>query len=143
MIGRRQVLRAIGTVGLGLATMARAGLAQSGEQDGIRAVIADQIAAFAADDLGRAFDHASPMIKRMFGTPENFGRMVRDGYPMIWRPGAVRYLDQREEGGHPVQRVEFRDQTGGYHLFDYEMIEGPAGWRINGVFPVRPEDMAV
>lgn len=102
----------------------------------IRGVIGDQIAAFEADDLGTAFGFASPTIRAIFGTPENFGRMVASGYPMIWRPGAVSYLGLREEGGRPVQRMGFRDAGGAFHLFDYLMIEGLDGWRIDGVVPV-------
>lgn len=109
----------------------------------IRSVIGDQIAAFAADDLTRAFDFASPMIQRMFRDPETFGRMVASGYPMIWRPEAVRYLDLHEENGRLLQRMGFRDAEGQFHLFDYEMIAGPDGWRINGVYPVPPEDVGV
>lgn len=109
----------------------------------IRGVIGDQIAAFAADDLGTAFGFASPMIQRMFRDPETFGRMVESGYPMIWRPDAVRYLGLREEGGRVLQRMGFRDAAGRFHVFDYEMIAGPEGWRINGVHPVAPDDTGV
>jgi hypothetical protein len=109
----------------------------------IRSVIGDQIAAFAADDLPTAFDFASPMIQRMFNDPETFGRMVATGYPMIWRPDAVRYLDLHEEDGRMLQRMGFRDGSGQFHLFDYDMIAGPDGWRINGVYPVPPEDVGV
>ncbi len=102
----------------------------------IQGVIGEQIEAFGAGDLQTAYGFASPMIQNMFPTPEIFGRMVREGYPMIWRPDDVRFLDLREESGLLLQRVEFRDSDGRMHLFDYEMIAGPNGWRINGVYPV-------
>ena len=51
--------------------------------DAARQVISDQIAAFQQDDFETAFTYASPMIKGIFGTPERFGQMVREGYPMV------------------------------------------------------------
>lgn len=127
-------------LGLGIAA---AIAAAAGADDGadIRDVIGDQIAAFLAEDLNTAFDFASPMIQGMFRDPETFGRMVETGYPMIWRPDAVRYLDLHEEQGRVLQRMGFRDGAGQFHLFDYEMILGPDGWRINGVYPVPPSDV--
>lgn len=119
-----------------LALAMAAGAATADDAADIRSVIGDQIAAFGADDLLTAFGFASPTIQGLFGNPENFGRMVANGYPMIWRPGAVSYLGLREEGGRPVQRMGFRDAGGAFHLFDYVMIEGPDGWRIDGVVPV-------
>ncbi len=114
----------------------------TGASAAIEGVISHQIDAFRADDLATAFSFASPMIQGMFGSPENFGRMVENGYPMIWRPADVEFRDLREERGMTFQRVRVRDAAGKDFLFDYEMIEGPGGWVINGVYPVRGEDVA-
>jgi len=62
------------------------------QSDEIKAVIGNQIEAFLADDFATAFTFASPMIREIFRTPENFGSMVRNGYPMVWRPAEIRYL---------------------------------------------------
>jgi hypothetical protein len=112
---------------LGLATAAPA---QDGEH---RAVIEAQIAAFLADDFTAAFDFASPNIRRIFGTAERFGQMVVQGYPMVHRPTDLRFLEQAERGGAIYQRVLIADAAGRLHVLEYEMIEGPAGFVINGV----------
>jgi len=109
----------------------------------IRTIIESQIEAFREKELGTAFSFASPMIRGMFGTPENFGRMVQEGYPMIWRPSAVEFLDLRDENGRLMQRLSVRDGSGRLFLFDYDMIAGPDGWRINGVYPVPEPDIGV
>ena len=96
-------------------------------------VIRDQISAFQADDFGAAFDHASPTIRRLFGTPDRFGEMVQSGYPMVYRPAEIRMLDQRDAGGARVQRVMIRDGSGRLHFLDYQMIPTDDGWLINGV----------
>ena len=109
--------------------------AMAGEING---TIQAQIDAFQADDLDTAFTFASPGIKQMFRTPERFGQMVRSGYPMVWRPSELRFLDRREHpGGGQVQRVMILDQSGDLHLLDYLLIRTPDGWQIAGVQLLR------
>jgi hypothetical protein len=99
----------------------------------IRTVIRDQIAAFERDDFAQAFSHASPTIRDIFRTPERFGVMVQKGYPMVWRPDEVQFLEAEERGGRVFQPVMIRDDQGTLHILDYEMVEGAAGWKIDGV----------
>lgn len=101
--------------------------------DDVRSVISSQIDAFLQDDFVTAFDFASPMIQGMFGTPERFGNMVRNGYPMVWRPADVEFLSVDEKGGALIQNVMIRDSDGALYLLEYEMIETEKGWLINGV----------
>ena len=102
-------------------------------QAAIRDVISDQIAAFEHDDFATAFTYASPMIRQLFGSPDRFGAMVRQGYPMVWRPGEVRFaaLDQRD--GRTLQRVMVTDEAGVLHVLEYEMVTVDGAWRIDGV----------
>jgi hypothetical protein len=99
----------------------------------IEGTIRGQIDAFLVDDFPRAFTFASPMIQGIFGTPENFGAMVSQGYPMVHHPTAVRMLEQREVSGQIWQRIMVTDQAGATHMLDYQMIKSGAGWQINGV----------
>lgn len=99
----------------------------------IEATIGGQIEAFLADDFARAFTFASPNIQRIFRTPENFGAMVRGGYPMVWRPADVRFLELRDVSGSLWQKVMITDEKGRSHILDYQMIEQENGWKINGV----------
>ncbi|MFA3917080.1 DUF4864 domain-containing protein [Ruegeria hyattellae] len=104
--------------------------AQSNE---IEANIRGQIDAFKADDFTTAFTFASPSIQRLFGTPENFGAMVRNGYPMVWRPAEIRFLELREVAGQLWQKVMITDEAGQVHVLDYQMIDLENDWKINGV----------
>jgi hypothetical protein len=101
--------------------------------DTIEGTIRGQIDAFLVDDFARAFTYASPTIKGIFGTPENFGAMVSQGYPMVHRPSSVRMLEQREVSGRLYQRVMVTDRAGATHMLDYQMIQTDDGWQINGV----------
>lgn len=114
----------------GLSLPARA---QDEPEAAIRGVIQSQIEAFLQDDFATAFTFASPAIRGIFQTPENFGVMVRNGYPMVWRPEAVEFGELREIGGRLWQRVIVRDAEGRLHALDYQMVPGEDGWRINGV----------
>lgn len=108
-------------------------LPATAQQEPIRNTIQSQIDAFLADDFARAFTFASPTIKDLFGTPENFGAMVRQGYPMVYRPADVQMLDLREVAGNLWQRVRITDQAGAGWLLDYMMVETAEGWQINAV----------
>jgi hypothetical protein len=114
----------------------------SAQDRGIEDTITRQLEAFKADDFGAAFDFASPNIKNIFRTPENFGAMVRQGYPMVWRPGEVTYLEQREIAGAIWQKVQIVDGSGRVHILDYQMIQSPDGWQINGVQLLQAPDVA-
>ncbi len=106
----------------------------SNAQEGpIRAVIEAQIEAFEADDFDTAFTFASPTIQGMFGNAQNFGAMVKGGYPMVWRPDNLRFLALEERGGRLFQDVMVRDLDGVLHILEYQMQESENGWKINGV----------
>ncbi len=107
----------------------------------ISEVIHNQIEAFLADDFETAFTYASPNIKRLFGTPQRFGQMVRDGYPMVHRPAEVTMLETRPQGERVEQRVLIRDEAGRLHLLAYQMIDTLDGWQINGVQILRAPDV--
>lgn len=119
-------------------TLGLAGAAQAQSQD-IQATIDAQIDAFQADDVTRAFSYASPNIQDIFQTPERFGQMVQQGYPMVWRPAELRYLELRRVAGNLWQRVMITDAQGGIHLLDYQMIPGENGWQINAVQLLRAQ----
>jgi hypothetical protein len=115
-------------------------LRAEGMGSAIRQVISDQISAFLADDFETAFTFASPNIKRLFRDPDRFGRMVRDGYPMVWRPADVRFATLLREGDRMVLSVFVTDGRGALHVLDYDMIETERGWEIDGVRVRRPND---
>ena len=106
-------------------------------------IIDEQMQAFEARDIDRAFSFASPSLQRMFGSAETFGHMVEHGYSTVWNNTSVSYLGLRQERGRWVQRVMIQDAEGAVVLFDYHMIENGDSWRIDAVTPVDvPAGMA-
>ncbi len=118
---------------IGLAMWTLGALSAAADPEEIQSVIDRQLEAFQVDDFAGAMEFASPVLKRYFQTPENFQRMVIQGYPMVWRFDSVRFLENRVEDGVHWQRVMIRDLDGVVHVLDYRMTETDDGWRINGV----------
>jgi hypothetical protein len=100
----------------------------------IRATIERQIDAFRADDGPRAFGFADDTIRAMFGDPERFMAMVRQGYAMIYRPRRYEFAETAERPDGYAQAVEFDGLDGTSALAVYEMRRQPDGtFRIAGV----------
>lgn len=105
----------------------------SAQEGGARAVVQEQLDAFQVDDFEKAFTFASPMIKRLFGTAQNFERMVTNGYPMVHRPRSVEFQEQKQVNGRLLQYVLLEDQAGRFFIAEYAMIPTEDGWKIDGV----------
>ncbi|MCB1883592.1 MAG: DUF4864 domain-containing protein [Geminicoccaceae bacterium] len=118
--------------------------ARAADAPAIRAVIEAQLKAFRSDDGAAAFAKASPGIQAMFGTPENFMAMVRQGYPQVYRPRAVEFADIVTERGRPVQRVRIVGPDGKVVMAHYPMQRQPDGsWRIDGCYLEELPEVAV
>lgn len=118
---------------LGMVLTALLSFGAAAQSTEIEGTINSQFEAFKADDFEGAFEYATPTLQMLFRSPENFKRMVTTGYPMVWRPAEVRYLELRERGGGLWQKVQITDGKGFVHLLDYKMEETDLGWRIGGV----------
>ena len=134
------MLRIVGLV-LGLWALMLPALAKAQDADAIEGVISGQLQAFNDRDVATAFTFASPMIKGMFGNPANFGMMVEQGYPMVWNNSDVEFLELKEINGVLFQRVQMRDAQGERYVAQYEMIQTPDGWQINGVSIIPAPDV--
>jgi len=125
---------------LGVLLTALPVFAEDARRAGILDVIGAQLGAFQADDAEAAFAFASPDIQAMFGTPENFLRMVAESYAPVYRPRAVTFLDLVDRDGRLVQRVLFTGPDGRQVLALYMMTQQADGtWRIAGCVLMTPD----
>jgi len=110
------------------------------DRGAIRTVIGDQMAAFKRDDADAAFGFAAPNIRDMFGTPEHFLAMVRQGYQPVYRPSDVRFGELVRIDGSLAQLVHVVGPDGVPQLAVYFVERQPDGlWRITGcVLTVEP-----
>lgn len=129
------------TLALPIALAAPRAEAQTVEQaDAIENTIRGQISAMRADDWEGAFSFASPMIQGIFKSPYNFSEMVKNGYPMVWKPKDVRTGELVPTPRGLMQTMIFVDQKGRLYIADYLMQEIEGEWRINGV-QIRPAEV--
>lgn len=106
----------------------------TGDQQAIRGTIRAQLDAFRVDDGARAFSYATPQLRSLFRTPENFMAMVRGGYQPVYRPQSVEFLDARIVAGRIGQAVRFVGPDGRAVVAIYTMEQQPDGsWRIAAV----------
>ena len=104
------------------------------ERVAIRQVIERQLAAFQRDDGRMAFSFAAPEIVSQFGTPDNFMRMVRQGYRILYRPLRIHFKSALVDRGHIVQPLLATAEDGRTVMALYLMKRQPGGeWRIGGV----------
>lgn len=114
------------------------------DRSAFRRIIAAQIEAFRADDGAAAYDHAAPVIKRIFPTPEHFMAMVRRGYQPVYRPRSYSFAEAGfDAAGRPIQRVEVIGPDGLSYEAIYTMERQPDGrWKISGCRLVRTADLS-
>jgi hypothetical protein len=99
----------------------------------IQKVIADQLQALRAGDGSTAMTFAAPGIREQFGTPDNFLRMVREGYAPLLDARYTQFLEGALVEGAVIQplRLVLPDDTVMVAL--YQMQRQPDGrWRIAG-----------
>ena len=112
------------------------------DQTDIQNTISNQLEAFASDDFTEAFTHASPGIKDIFGSVENFSTMVKKGYPMVWRYDNFQFLKLEETPQGYSQTVRITDKKAELFLLKYFMTNISGIWKISGVSIVETSDFS-
>ncbi|HSW21719.1 MAG TPA: DUF4864 domain-containing protein [Burkholderiaceae bacterium] len=104
----------------------------------VRALIEAQLAAFASDDANKAYSLAAPAIQTMFVSADRFLAMVRESYPVVYRPASVAFLQPERIDGQLVQRVQMSDAAGVPWMVVYQLERQPdRSWRIAGCVAAR------
>ena len=132
-IARRAVLCAFASLAAAFSLPAAAEPVAAGDAKAVRAVVEAQLDAFAADDAKRAFSYAAPSIREMFGTPDQFMAMVKGGYPVVYRPASITFLQPAWTQGQLVQGVHLTDASGALWIAIYRLErQADKSWRISG-----------
>ena len=134
----------LAAVGLAWGLNAQAAGVSPADARQVHAVVAAQLAAFAADDAERAYSFAAPNVRRLFPNPGLFMAMVRSGYPVVYRPASVAFLKpERGDDGSVIQAVQMTDASGDMWLAVYRLQRQPdKAWRISGCDVERNEGHA-
>ena len=103
------------------------------DEKAVQAVVQSQLAAFAADDASKAFSFAAPELRKAIGSPAAFMAMVKNSYPVVYRPASVAFLKPDGSGDEVVQRVQMLDANGTSYLAVYSLQrKKDKTWRISG-----------
>ena len=112
---------------------------RAADEKAVITVVQAQLAAFAADDAQKAFSYAAPTIQKMFETAPNFLAMVRQQYPVVYRPVTTIFLKPEMQGEQVLLRVQMTDTGGRPWLAAYSLQQVNRQWRIAGCVVVVNE----
>ncbi|MBC7706355.1 MAG: DUF4864 domain-containing protein [Rhodoferax sp.] len=119
--------------GLGFIPATAATKISAADTRAVQRVVQAQLDAFAADNADLAFSLAAPSIKQLFGNADNFLQMVRTGYPVVYRPASVSFLQPEPDAKEVVQPVHLTDGQGHAWLAVYRVQrQKDKSWRIAG-----------
>ena len=128
-------------VGLATAALAQQPDVSAADRAAIRDIIQSQVDAFRRDDGDAAFGYASPSIQGMFGEPDTFMEMVRQGYRPVYRPKVFDFREIVTLHGEIAQKVHVVGPDGRPVTALYPMTQLPDGsWRINGCYLQAPDE---
>ena len=96
-----------------------------------------QIDAFKKNDVNEAYTFAAPNIQAQFPNPDTFGLMVKNGYPIIWKPKSFKFVKFKDLGDKCIQRVLFQSYEGSLETYDYILEKNNNQWRIAGVLTIK------
>ena len=103
----------------------------------VRSTISSQIDAFKDNDVKKAYTFAAPNIQAQFPNPDIFGLMVRNGYPIIWKPKSYKFTTFKDLGNSCIQRVLFESYNGSLVSYDYILEKTGNLWKIAGVLTIN------
>mgnify|MGYP001369978527 FL=1 len=105
--------------------------------EAVRYTISSQIDAFKDKNVKKAYTFAAPNIQAQFPNPDIFGLMVRNGYPIIWKPKNYKFTTFKDLGNRCIQRVLFQSYNGSLQSYDYILEKDGDLWKIAGVLTIN------
>ena len=103
------------------------------DEKAVQTVVQNQLAAFAKDDADKAFSYAAPELRKTIGSSAAFIAMIKNSYPVVYRPASVAFLKAEVSGDGVVQRVQMLNASGTSYLAVYSLQrQKDKTWRISG-----------
>ena len=129
---------------LGFALLAAPVRAEESLPPEARALIQQQLDAFAHDDANAAYALASPGIKALFPDAQAFMSMVKTSYPPIYRHRSVEFGPAAEQGDQVEQAVTIVDDDNEVWNAVYMLAREPDGkWVTTGCVLSRSEQVSL
>jgi hypothetical protein len=140
----RQIFVLLVLIGVSFPLAAGAEDLSSADQESIRSIVSGQIAAFRADDGAAAYAYASPTIRGLFPSVEQFMGMVRNSYQPVYRPQSVTFGQLMDSPYGPMQKVFLVGPDGRNWVALYSLQRQEDGtWKINGCTLVEDDGASI
>ena len=112
---------------------AQAEMLPAKDEKAVQTVVQSQLAAFESDDATKAFSYAAPELRKAIGSPAAFMALVKNSYPVVYRPASVTFLKAEGAGNEAVLKVQMMDASGTSYLAVYSLQrQKDKNWRISG-----------
>jgi hypothetical protein len=116
----------------------------SADAAAIHAVVQSQLEALADDDATAAFELATPTKRTLFGSAENFLRMLKEQYSPIYRPQLALFSAPQLVDGNAIQVVRVTDDQRHVWIAIFWMERGEdTGWKIDGCQLFRTSTISI
>jgi hypothetical protein len=141
MLGMKQILFVLAVF---LSLVGAPALADDAAPPEARALIEQQLDAFAHDDAEGAYALAAPGIKALFPDSAAFLAMVRESYAPVYRHRGVEFGAFADHGDKIQQAVTFIDNDNVVWTAIYILEKQPEGnWRIGGCVLTKSSDTSL
>lgn len=105
------------------------------DQNAIQSMIQDQVSAFRSNEAARAFSHAAPSIKQMFGNEGRFMTMVERQYLPVFRPQSFVFGHLQGGANQALQEAYVTGPAGKNWVAVYTLErQADGGWKISGCY---------
>lgn len=99
----------------------------------IHEAVQSQLEALANDDADGAFSQATLQKRMLFGSPDNFLRLIKEEYTPIYRPLGFIFSTPEVIRGEAVQIVRVTDGSSKVWVAVFWMLqEEDSSWKIDG-----------
>ncbi len=117
-----------------LSFLPQAGAEEANANLPAQSVIDNQIESFRTGNHQQAFNHASPNLKKLFKSTDNFIRMVKSGYGAIYGAQSWSFGRSKTVSGTYYQEVQLVGPKGNNWVALYSMQKQADGsWKITAV----------
>jgi hypothetical protein len=116
----------------------------SADAAAIHAAVQSQLDALAENDANGAFELTTPTKRTLFGSAENFLRMIKEQYTPIYRPQVALFSSPEVLDGNTIQVVRVTDDERHVWIAIFWMErDDDTSWKIDGCQLFRTQTISI
>ncbi len=112
--------------------------------DPVQLAVANELSAFKERNSDRAYELASPELRKKFSSALKYATMMRITYWEIYDHASFRFLTRSSAPTHEIQKVEVTSSDGRPYIVLYKLVKRHAGkWLIDDLILLDREAQPV